>query len=120
MYSQHFLTTLLILFTTLTGSVFAADRVGDFSLLDQEGYFHQMSWYDNSKAIALMVHARHDDEVKAKLPAFMKLKAAYEKKGIKLFMINSSGLENRKEIKADLASMGVSIPVLMDDAKVIS
>ena len=120
MYSQHLLTTLLILFTTLTGSVFAADRVGDFSLLDQEGYFHQMSWYDNNKAVALMVHARHDDEVKAKLPAFMKLKAAYEKKGIKLFMINSSGLENREEIKADLASMGISIPVLMDDAKVIS
>ena len=67
MFSQHFLTRLLILFTALAGSVFAADRVGDFSLLDQEGYFHQMSWYDNNKAVAIMVHARHDDEVKAKL-----------------------------------------------------
>ena len=27
--------------------VSAADRVGDFSLLDQDGYHHGMSWYDD-------------------------------------------------------------------------
>jgi hypothetical protein len=30
-------------------------RVGDFSLLDQKGYFHQMSYYNDHKAIALLV-----------------------------------------------------------------
>ncbi len=32
-------------------------RVGDFSLLDQQGYFHQMSYYDDHKAIALLVQS---------------------------------------------------------------
>ena len=89
MNPQRLLSKLLVLLTTITGCGFAADRVGDFSLLDQEGYFHQISWYDNNKAVALMVHARQDDEVNAKLPAFMKLKSTYEQQGIKLFMINS-------------------------------
>ena len=120
MNPQRLLSKLLVLLTTITGCGFAADRVGDFSLLDQEGYFHQISWYDNNKAVALMVHARQDDEVNAKLPAFMKLKSTYEQQGIKLFMINSSGLENREAIKADLKTLGISIPALMDDAKVIS
>ena len=35
----------------------AADRVGDFSLLDQDGYHHSMSWYDDHKMIALLVQA---------------------------------------------------------------
>ena len=35
----------------------AADRVGDFSLLDQEGNYHGMSWYDDHAAVALLVQA---------------------------------------------------------------
>ena len=35
----------------------AVDRVGDFSLLDQDGYFHNMSWYDDHVTIALLVQA---------------------------------------------------------------
>ena len=36
-------------------------RVGDFSLLDQQGYFHQMSYYDDHKAIAGLI--RHNDRL---------------------------------------------------------
>ena len=39
----------------------AADRVGDFSLLDQDGYHHGMSWYDDHQAIALLVQANDSD-----------------------------------------------------------
>ncbi|MCH8264821.1 MAG: hypothetical protein IIC10_05425, partial [Proteobacteria bacterium] len=35
----------------------AADRVGDFTLLDQAGYAHQMSWYDDHVAIVFLVQA---------------------------------------------------------------
>ena len=38
--------------STLVG---AATVVGDFSLLDNQGDFHKMSYYDNHKAIALLV-----------------------------------------------------------------
>ena len=35
----------------------ASGRVGDFALLDQQGYFHQMSYYDDHKAVALLVQS---------------------------------------------------------------
>ena len=33
----------------------AQDRVGNFALIDQEGYSHLMSWYDDHAAIAFLV-----------------------------------------------------------------
>ena len=30
-------------------------RIGDFSLLDHQGMFHQLSWYDDHKAVVIFV-----------------------------------------------------------------
>ena len=38
----------------------ASERIGDFSLLDAEGYFHQISWYDDHKAVVLLSYADDD------------------------------------------------------------
>ena len=45
---------LLLLGSTATMAAETAPRIGDFSLLDAEGYFHQMSWYDDHKALVLL------------------------------------------------------------------
>ena len=47
----------ICLFALASVQLYAADRVGDFSLLDQDGYSHTMSWYDDHAAIALLVQA---------------------------------------------------------------
>ena len=98
----------------------AADRVGDFSLLDQDGYFHNMSWYDDHAAIALLVQANDSADTAAAVPAFAALQAKYADAGIEFMMINPMGLNNRDAVKAKLADYGVSIPVLMDDSRVVS
>ncbi|MDF1766266.1 MAG: hypothetical protein P1V29_07780, partial [Gammaproteobacteria bacterium] len=50
--------TVLVLFALATASlsVRAAEspRVGDFALLDAEGYFHHMSWYDDHRALVFL------------------------------------------------------------------
>ena len=98
----------------------AADRVGDFSLLDHNGTFHQMSWYDDNKAIVLLVQAVGDPAAQKALADFNSLKSSYDTQGIKFFMINPLGLKDRDAVKADLAAMNVDIPVLMDDTRLIS
>jgi len=98
----------------------AADRVGDFSLLDQDGYFHNMSWYDDHAVIALLVQANDSKDTAAAVPAFAALKAKYEADGIEFMMINPMGLGDRAAVKAKLAEYGVDIPVLMDDSRVVS
>lgn len=98
----------------------AADRVGDFSLLDQDGYYHSMSWLDDHKAVALLVQANGSAATAAAVPAFDALKAEYDAKGVEFFMINPMGKKNRADVKAELAEYGVEIPVLMDDSRLIS
>ncbi|HAG73559.1 MAG TPA: hypothetical protein DCL66_15280, partial [Gammaproteobacteria bacterium] len=98
----------------------AADRVGDFSLLDQDGYNHSMSWLDDHKAVALLVQVNGSAATEAAIPAFNALRAEYDAKGIEFFMINPMGKNNRAEVKAELAEYGIDIPVLMDDARLIS
>lgn len=99
----------------------AADRVGDFSLLDQAGYFHNMAWYDDHAAIALLVQANDSADTAAALPDYLALKQQYADQGIEFMMINPMGRHNRDAVAEKLAEWGVSdVPVLMDDARVIS
>ena len=98
----------------------AADRVGDFSLLDQDGYHHSMSWYDDHKVIALLVQANDSQAAADAVPAFDALKAKYDSQGVEFMMINPMGKLNRSAVQAKLADYGVEIPVLMDDSRVVS
>ncbi|HLT63062.1 MAG TPA: hypothetical protein VKZ92_00910, partial [Pseudohongiella sp.] len=102
------------------GSSYAADeRVGDFALLDHEGYFHHMAWYDNNKAVAFLVQGNGAAETRAALAQFEQLKARYESQGIVFFLLNPLG-EDRSAVAADVARLGTSIPVLIDDVQAVS
>ena len=104
----------------LPGVTLAAERVGDFSLLDQAGYFHNMAWYDDHAAVALLVQANDSTDTAAAIPAYRALKEKYDARGIEFMMINPMGRMNRDAVAAKLAEYGVDMPVLMDDHQVIS
>ncbi|MDP2091837.1 MAG: hypothetical protein Q8K17_02440, partial [Pseudohongiella sp.] len=93
-------------------------RVGDFSLLDQNGYFHHMSWYDNRKAIVLLVQANGSNAFRQALPTFSALHTTY-KDNFQFFMLNPLG-ESRASVIDAVAAAGQEIPVLIDDAQVIA
>ncbi|MEZ5489388.1 MAG: hypothetical protein R3F50_03605 [Gammaproteobacteria bacterium] len=118
--ARPFLKTLLLASALMPALGTAADRVGDFSLLDQEGYFHQMSWYDDHAAIALLVQATGSDASAAALEGFAALKKSYQERGIEFFMINPMGRLNRTQVAEQLAQRGIDIPVLMDDTQYVS
>jgi hypothetical protein len=95
------------------------DRVGDFALLDHEGYFHHMAWYDNNKAIAFLVQGNGAAETRQALTQFSTLKAKYEDSGVVFMMLNPLG-QDRASVAADVAALGVDIPVLIDDVQTVS
>jgi len=102
-----------------SGPAMAQDRVGDFALLDQDGRFHHMAWYDNNKAVAFLVQASGDAATRESLASFNALKDQYASQGIVFMMINPLG-EARDIVKADAERLGIDIPVLIDDAQIIS
>jgi hypothetical protein len=98
----------------------AADRVGDFTLLDQQGYAHQMSWYDDHAAIAFLVQANGSAATANAIDGFEALQARYAEQGIAFFMINPTGNQDRASVAAEIARLGSSVKVLMDDTQLIS
>ena len=119
MYSSPVKTFGFTLFALITSSALGQERVGDFSLLDQSGYFHQMSWYDDNKAIAFLAQANRDESVANAIPEFTRLAKAFSAEKIQFFLINSMGLRDREEVQAEMDRLGTQIPVLMDDAQII-
>lgn len=102
-----------------SGLCVAAERVGDFALLDQNGYFHQMGYYDNHKAVALLVQSNGSKATAKAMAAFRQAQARHQDQ-IKFFMINPLGVESRESVRKQVEQYGVDIPVLMDDAQLVS
>lgn len=98
----------------------AQERAGDFALLDAQGYFHHMSWYDDHRAIVLLVHASDDAAVQAALPDFAELADRYTDQELQFFLINPMANYNREAVAGVLQNQGVQIPVLMDDSQLVA
>ncbi len=112
-------TSLALLLMPVMGT--GAERVGDFSLLDQQGFHHGMSWYDDHQAVAFLVQANGSAATEAALPAYASLHAEYDAQGIEFMMINPTGSQAREDVQSQLDAWGVTdIPVLMDNARVVS
>jgi hypothetical protein len=97
----------------------AAERVGDFSLLDQNGKFHHMAWYDDHKAIAFLVQVNGSEQTQAAAADYERLQAQFDAEGIEFMMINPMG-QSRESVQADAAALGTAIPVLIDDAQIVA
>ncbi|MDO9319873.1 MAG: redoxin domain-containing protein [Gammaproteobacteria bacterium] len=102
-----------------TSSLQAAERVGDFALLDQDGFFHHIGWYDDHKAIAFLVQVNGSDQTEQAAADYAQLQSRFDAQGIEFMMINPLGQE-RASVKQAVADLGVQLPVLIDDAQVIS
>lgn len=104
---------------TFAAAVSAGERVGDFALIDHEGAFHHMAWYDDQKAIVLMPQAVGATDA-ASLESLQALRSKYEEQGVVFFLINPGLQTDRVAVGQDLNSLGVDLPVLMDDAQLVA
>ena len=89
-----------------------AEANTDFALIDSDGVFHNMSWYNDKEQIALLV-ASADSSEEVKAAFFAKVELHPE---MQFFILNPTG-ESRDTVH-NLAH--ADVPVLMDDAKIVS
>ena len=112
------LSALAALSFSFSTSLMANERVGDFALLDHEGLFHHMAWYDNRKAIVFMVQTNGSNTAEQALPEFLAQHKAHAD-DFQFFMLNPLG-ESRASVAAVATAQGHDIPVLIDDAQIIA
>ncbi len=83
----------------------ASERIGDFSLLDAEGYFHQISWYDDHKAVVLLNYADDDKGLSSLLDAYAELRDSAGE-SFAFFLIDSQAKHNREDIAEAMRAKG--------------
>jgi hypothetical protein len=108
------------LLASIAISANAGEKVGDFALIDHLGTFHQMSWYDDNQAVVILSHAVGTKLSKDSLSMLTTLQARYDQRGIVFFGINPGLQTDRKLVAADAHESGLDLPMLMDDAQLVS
>lgn len=94
-------------------------RVDNFVLLDQVGDAHELHYQSDASAIVLISQANGCEALERDLPAYKALQEDYAQRGVKLWMINSSGDDSRADVAAEAKRLGLDIPVLYDSAQII-
>lgn len=96
-------------------SVNAGERVGDFALIDHQGAFQHMAWYDDHAVAVIMPYTLDMD-----LTEFSALQKSYQDQSVAFFLMNP-GLESDRGAIADaLAAKGLEASVLMDDTQLVT
>lgn len=93
----------------------AAQRAGDFGLLDDNGVFHQLSRYRHKQALVLMSVDPACASMKDMAAGFMGLQAEWDAQGVAFAYLDSTN-----QSRADAQQMGLGLPVLKDDGQLVS
>lgn len=92
----------------------------DFALVDQASVFHQLSYYNDYKGVVLISHGIECPIVRQSLEEIKALKDEFEGQGYQFLFINALTQDELPELKKAVESYQLDIPILRDDAQVIS
>jgi hypothetical protein len=95
------------------------EKVDNFRLVDQMSKAHELTYFKNSPAIVIVAAQNGSQNIRDAAPALKALKAAYAAKDVPVFLLNSNPADNRDTIAAEMKSIGLDLPVLIDDTQLI-
>lgn len=106
--------TLLLLLWSVSAQA-ALERIGDFSLIDGNGVFHQLSRYQHRKAVVMMSYVQSCASMDEKLSAFRELQSEFAPADVEFLLIDSLDLG-----RSALQDMALDLPILEDDGQLVS
>ena len=99
--------------------MFDSEPINNFTLLDHTGKSHELFYYDDAKAIVIMIQGNGCPIVRNSLTDYEALSKKYRSKNIRFFMLNSNLQDDRESIAAEAATWGISLPILVDDTQIV-
>jgi len=118
-YRATAVAVLLSLTSTAVLAIAPQDRVENFRLMDNRGDSHELYYYDDMKAVVVMVQGNGCPIVRNAMPRFQALKNEYAEQGVQFFLLNSNLQDNRQTVAREAEEFGYDIPVLLDDTQII-
>jgi len=95
-------------------------RVGDFSLIDHRGDFHQLSRYADKKAVVIYVCDNNCETSQSAAPVLQALREKYLDQSVAFLMLNSHPSDTRESVLIQTKKSGSEIPVLMDVSQLVA
>jgi len=95
-------------------------HVGDFSLLDQNGAFHQLSRYRYKKALVVMSYDASCASDQQALEGFNQARETWESKDVVFVLMNSKTNQDRNVVREAALKSNVNYPILMDHAQLVA
>lgn len=103
--------------STATGTQ-ARREVGDFSLLDQNGRFHELHRQTDKRAVVIMVAGNGCPVVRQNASKFKALQRKFS--SVRFWMINASAQDDVASIAAEAKEFYTGVPVLKDETQMVT
>ena len=107
------------LFSSLAGYA-KSTRAADFALLDQQGTYHQLSYYGDQEAVVLYIHGTQGGLVKQDLPALQRVQQQFAEDDVVFFMLNPALSDSRQSVAAHAEKLAINMPVLIDESQLVA
>lgn len=98
----------------------APERVGDFTLIDNEGKAHQLSKYAFNKAVVIVSQASGCSMNRENIARYKQLRTNWDYRGVSFLMLNSSVNDDRAGIRAEEAVWNYDFPIMDDDTQLVA
>lgn len=108
-----------VLATSVGLSANAAERISDFSLVDHNGKFFQLSRAANNKAIVLMAHEDSRD-VRRAYDDMQDLMEDFSDQPVAFYLIDSTGTADKIEMRDVADDADITVPILMDESQLVA
>lgn len=95
------------------------ERIGDFALLDHRGHFHQLYRYGHKQAVVLYIYGVGCPVARATAPELKRLRGQYEAHNVTFLLVDANPQDSREAIRADMEKLGITLPVLRDEAQLL-
>ena len=104
---------------SLATPTLANERIGDFALLDDQGKFHQLSYYGDYRAVAVLISGLSSEADQEQLSAFAAAAKAHSD-NVVFWVLNPNPSTDRVAARAALDNQQVDLPVLMDESQLVA
>lgn len=97
----------------------AADRVSDFSLVDHNGKFFQLSRQTNFDAIVMLAHEDSRD-VRRAASELAELTEQFADQNVGFYLIDSTGASDKVDMREVAEDADIELPILMDESQLVA
>ena len=95
-------------------------RVDDFSLIDHQGRFHQLSRYAGREAVVIFSQANGDAVSRKGHAKLLAVQEEFAGHAVEILMLNAKHGDTREAIRAEAEANDFAFPILIDESQLVA